>query len=59
MESLFHSLKVEPVHGVRYRTRENAKAEVFEYIETCYNPGRRPSTLDYLSPREFERRRAA
>jgi putative transposase len=59
MESFFHSLKVEQVHGVRYRTRENAKAEVVEYIETDYNPVRRHSTLDYLSPREFERRRAA
>jgi putative transposase len=59
MESFFHSLKIEQVHGVRYRTRENAKAEVFEYIETYYNPVRRHSTLDYLSPREFERRRAA
>jgi transposase InsO family protein len=39
--------------------RRKFTPEVFEYIETCYNPGRRPSTLDYLSPREFERRRAA
>ena len=59
MESFFHSLKVEQVHSVRYRTREDAKADVFEYIETYYNPVRRHSTLDYLSPREFERRQAA
>ena len=59
MESFFHSLKVEQVHSVRYRTRDDAKADVFEYIETYYNPVRRHSTLDYLSPREFERRQAA
>lgn len=59
MESFFHSLKVEQVHDVRYRTREDAKAEVFEYIETYYNPVRRHSTLNYLSPREFEKRMVA
>jgi putative transposase len=59
MESFFHSLKVEQVHDVRYRTREDAKTEVFEYIETYYNPVRRHSTLNYLSPRDFENRKAA
>jgi putative transposase len=59
MESFFHSLKVEQVHGQRYPTREHAKADVFEYIETYYNPVRRHSTLNYLSPRDFESRRAA
>lgn len=57
MESLFHSLKVEPVNGCRYRTREEAKADVFEYIETYYNAVRRHSTLNYLSHRDFEKRR--
>jgi transposase InsO family protein len=59
MESFFHSLKVEQVNGCRYQTREEAKADVFEYIETYYNPIRRHSTLDYLSPRDFENRKAA
>ncbi len=59
MESFFHSLKVEQVNDCRYRTREEAKADVFEYIETYYNALRRHSTLNYLSPREFERRMAA
>lgn len=57
MESFFHSLKVEQVNGCRYRTREEAKADVFEYIETYYNAVRRHSTLNYLSPRDFEKRR--
>lgn len=37
-----------------YRTRDNAKADVFDYIERFYNPKRRHSTLGYLSPMEFE-----
>lgn len=59
MESFFHSLKVEQVNDCRYRTREEAKADLFEYIETYYNPTRRHSTLNYLSPRNFENREAA
>jgi transposase InsO family protein len=59
MESFFHTLKVEQVHDQRYRTREAARADLFEYIETYYNSIRRHSTLDYLSPREFENRNAA
>jgi transposase InsO family protein len=59
MESFFHTLKVEQVHGARYPTREAAKADVFEYIETYYNPKRRHSTLNYQSPWDFENRMAA
>ena len=59
MESFFHSLKVEQVNDCRYLTREEAKADIFEYIEAYYNPIRRHSTLNYLSPRKFENRMAA
>lgn len=59
MESFFHTLKVEQVHGVRYQTREEARADVFEYIETYYNRKRRHSTLNYQSPWDFENRMAA
>jgi transposase InsO family protein len=59
MESFFHSLKVGQVNDCRHQTREEAKADVFEYIETYYNPIRRHSTLNYLSPRDFENRKAA
>ena len=59
MESFFHSLKVEQVNDCRYQTRGEAKADVFEYIETYYNPVRRHSTLSYLPPRDFESRVAA
>ena len=37
-----------------YRTRDEAKADVFDYIERFYNPKRRHSTIGYLSPVEFE-----
>jgi transposase InsO family protein len=54
VESFFHSLKTEWVHHYRYRTRQEAKTSVFEYIETFYNPKRRHSQLNYLSPADYE-----
>ena len=55
MESFFSSLKTERTTSKTYRTRDQAKADVFDYIERFYNPRRRHSTLGYLSPMEFER----
>ena len=55
MESFFSSLKTERTANKTYRTRDEAKADVFDYIERFYNPRRRHSTLGYLSPMEFER----
>jgi putative transposase len=55
MESFFSSLKTERVDRKTYRTRDEAKADVFDYIERFYNPRRRHSTIGYLSPMEFER----
>jgi putative transposase len=37
-----------------YRTRDEVRADVFDYIERFYNPKRRHSTIGYLSPMEFE-----
>jgi len=54
MESFFSSLKTERTAAKLYRTRSEAKADVFDYIECFYNPRRRHSTLRYLSPMEFE-----
>jgi putative transposase len=48
-------LKTERTAAKMYRTREQAKADVFDYIECFYNPRRRHSTLGYLSPMEFEK----
>src|SRR2546421_12197434 len=55
MESFFSSLKTERTARKVYRTRDEAKADVFDYIERFYNPKRRHSTIGYLSPMEFER----
>jgi putative transposase len=54
MESFFSSLKTERTARKTYRTRDQARADVFDYIERFYNPKRRHSTLGYLSPTEFE-----
>ena len=56
MESFFSSLKTERTGNKKYRTRDQAKADVFDYIERFYNSKRRHSTIGYLSPMEFERR---
>lgn len=56
VESFFSTLKREWVHDCRYRTRSEARADIFHYIETWYNRKRRHSTLGYLSPAEFERK---
>src|SRR4051794_15108112 len=56
MESFFSSLKTERTARKIYRTRNEAKADVFDYIERFYNAIRRHSTIGYLSPVEFERK---
>jgi len=56
MESFFSSLKTERIGKKVFGTRAQAKADVFDYIECFYNPTRRHSTLDYLSPIDFERK---
>ena len=56
MESFFSSLKTERTSRKTYRTRDEAKADVFDYIERFYNPRRRHSTIGYLSPMEYEMR---
>ena len=55
MESFFGSLKTEWI-DTGYTTEAQARMEVFKYIEMFYNPTRRHSALDYLSPAEYERR---
>lgn len=53
MESFFSSLKNECTHQAHYTTREEAKQETFEYIESFYNRRRRHSALGYRSPATF------
>ena len=56
MESFFSSLKTERIKRKTYRTRKQARADVFDYLECFYNPKRRHSTIGYLSPITFEER---
>jgi len=56
MESFFHTLKTELIYFEKYRTRQEARGSVFEYIEIFYNRTRRHSSLNYCSPAEFEKR---
>ena len=58
-ESFFHTLKTELVHHECYRTRQQAIASIFDYIETFYNRKRVHSTLGFISPLAFEEQRGA
>jgi len=53
-ESFFGSLKTERVFFENYKTREEAKGDIVDYIEMFYNSKRRHSYLGYVSPKEFE-----
>ena len=54
VESFFSTLKNELVHDRDYHTREEARAEVFEFIEVFYNRQRLHQSLGYVSPVQFE-----
>ena len=45
----------EHCHRRVYRTRDEARADVFDYVERFYNPRRRYLTIGYMSPAEYER----
>jgi len=55
MESFFSTLKKDIIYGRRFKTREEAKLAIIEYIETFYNCHRLHSTLGNMSPMEYER----
>ena len=66
MESCFSSLKTERIGKKVYRTRAQAKADVFDHVKCFYNPTRRHSnptrrhsTMGYLSPIDFKREAGA
>jgi putative transposase len=56
MESFFSSLKTKRTARKVYRTRDQARADAFDYIERFYNPRRRHTKLGYISTMEFEAR---
>lgn len=55
MESFFHSMKVEDIHACDFRTRAEARARLFDYIEVFYNRQRLHSSIGYESPIEYEK----
>jgi putative transposase len=55
MESFFSTMKIERCNRKNYRTRDEARADVFDYIERFYNLTRRHSSLGNQSPIDFER----
>jgi transposase InsO family protein len=55
MESFFGRMKCELSSGEMFDTRDQARAEIFEYLEVFYNRVRLHSSLGFLSPEEFER----
>ena len=58
-ESFFGTLKTEWVDDQDYRTKQEAKQSLFEYIEVFYNRQRRHSYLGYPSPVEYEKQCAS
>lgn len=56
VESFFGSLKTELVHHEKFKTRAEAEEKLFEYMEIFYNQIRLHSTLNYMSPDDFELR---
>lgn len=56
-ESFFHSLKTEWVSFHRYISREEARLSIFHYIELFYNTRRLHSSIGYMSPVDFEKKK--
>ena len=56
-ESFFNLLKRERIRRRVYKTRADARQDIFDYIEMFYNPKRKPATNGMLSPAEYERQK--
>jgi putative transposase len=54
MEIFFHTLKMELVMRCDFKTRDQARASLFDYMEVFYNRQRHHSTIGYESPPPFE-----
>ena len=55
-ESFFANLKNELIYWVNFKTRDEARTAIFEYIEVFYNRQRLHQTLNYQTPEQFEKR---
>lgn len=53
-ELFFSSLKKDKLYGRKFRTRNDARIEIVEYIELFYNSRTLHSTLGYISPKEYK-----
>ena len=53
-ESFFHTLKTEQINFYRYETRLEARTSIFDYIEVFYNRQRKHSTINNMSPMQYE-----
>jgi len=53
-ESFFKTLKTELVHGTQFQSRDQAKQEIFEYIDVFYNRQRRHSSIEYQAPANYD-----
>ena len=58
MASFFATPKTERCAAHDYRTREEPRADMFDYIERFYTPFRKHSKLNYFSPVQFEKKRS-
>ena len=54
VESFFRTLKVELVYARKFKTIQEARAAIFEFIEVWYNRQRLHSSLDYMTPEQYE-----
>jgi putative transposase len=59
VESFFATLECELLDRVRFKSKRAARTEIFDFIEGFYNPHRLHSSLDYMSPIEFEQEHEA
>ncbi len=58
VETFFKTLKAELIGRTIFQTRAEAEEAIARYIDGFYNPIRRHSTLDFISPAQFERQAA-
>jgi putative transposase len=56
-ESFFATLECELLNQQRFKTKNDARMAIFDYIETFYNRERRHSALGYLAPVVYEQQR--
>ncbi len=54
-ETFFSTIKCELLYHKKYKTREEARQDIFWYIEVFYNRQRRHQALGYLTPAEFRK----